>query len=563
MIQDERIYDWACKWLTNEATDTEKQEIQAWLSENDDHRKQWNELCEIWYSATTTEELSQYNPEPAWERFRQQHFAQPKKQRNLRTIALRVWTVAASVLLPILVGVCIFLAKGPYRTNGHAVSVSTVSGESATFMLPDGTNVMLEENSILTYDPSNFYKRERRIQFNGVAYFNVAKDKESPFYIESSDIDVRVTGTAFNLKAGPNHKYDLLSLDEGSVEFIPHGSSRADILVPGDEIIYNKETKLTAIRHRDIYGAGVAHNLYEKNEGVMGVERFTRGNGTLSDPYVISDAKQMLSMKEVLSAGRVTYFQLANDIDMTNINWTPLNGPEDKFLNWINFDGQNHVIRNFHTGDVRYKGINYYSSFFGVLCGACRNVGFENVEISSVGMGVGVLGGLIGYNTYPSSTIVENCYFTGHITTNAEAGAIAGNVMGKTLIRNCYSNVNVTSMGSYAGGLVGRISSDLSVRDCLIGGNVSGVHAGGINAGHGEGHVQPGIFSNIMVACQSILGSKDVEALGHFRGSDKQERVLLSPNTIVNGEASTGCSQQQMRDFASTMRNMWYKEILK
>ncbi|MBQ9558886.1 MAG: FecR domain-containing protein [Bacteroidaceae bacterium] len=567
-MNDERIYELAAHWFTGNATEAEKREIREWMAESEPHRREWSELNEIWYSASTADERLRYDAERAWQRFRQRHFQTAKPantpRRNIRRLALKAWTLAASVMFPILLGITIFLARKVEPINSHEVAVSTISGESATFMLPDGTTVMLEENSNLTYDPNNFYKGERRIRFNGVAYFNVTKDKEHPFFISSSDIDVRVTGTAFNLKAGPNHKYDLLSLDEGSVEFIPHDSKRADILAPGDEIIFNKETRLSAIRHRDVYGAGVAHNLYEKNEAVVGANRISRGNGTLADPYVISNARQMLCMKEVLSAGRVTYFELENDIDMSNINWTPLNGPEDGFLNWIDFNGNNHVIRNFHTGDVRYKGINYYSSFFGVLCGACRNVGFENVDISSVGMGVGVLGGLIGYNTFPSTTVVENCYFTGHITTNADAGSIAGSVMGKTLIRNCFSNVNVTSMNSYAGGLVGRISSGLTIRDCMVGGSVSGVHAGGITAGGQDNHTTPSSFTNILVACHSIFGNKDIEPLGHFRSGDKQERLLLSPTTIVNGEQpATGCSTQQLQEFAASMRGVWYKEKLK
>ena len=573
MIQDERIYELASLWLSGEANDAEKLEIQQWLDQSEDNRNEWQELLEVWYSATTEEERSTYDTDMAWQRFRHKHFAdgqnteaqsQKANGKNIRATLFRIWSVAASLLLPIVIGAAIFFAHQASHTGGQELAVSTVSGESATFMLPDGTRVMLEENSNLTYDPATYCKGERRIKFNGVAYFNVTKDKTNPFLIQSSDIDVRVTGTAFNLKAGPNHKYDLLSLDEGSVEFIPHGASRADILAPGDEIIFNKETRLSAIRHRDIYGTGVAHNLYEKNENAMGINRFTSGNGTSSAPYVISNAKQLLSMKEVLSAGRVTYFELDGDIDMTGINWTPLNGPEDGFLNWIDFNGKNHTIRNFHTGDVRYKGINYYSSFFGVLCGACRNVGFENVDISSVGMGVGVLGGLIGYNTYPGTTYVENCYFTGHITSNADAGAIAGNVMGKTMIKNCFSGVSVTSMNSYAGGLVGRISSGLSISDCLIGGSVSGIHAGGIMAGGQEKRTSPSQFSNIMVACQSILGNKDVEPLGYFRTGDKQDGLLLSPTTIINGEQhNMGCSTQQLRNFTSNMRNVWYKEKIK
>lgn len=567
MIQDEKIYELASSVLSGNATEQEKHQLETWIGESEEHRQQWLEVAEVWVSATTAQERARYDAVGAWNRFREQHFSTPQAgkyplpRRRVRRMALRVWTVAATLLLPILLGATIYMAQRMSHLDDHHVAVSTVSGESATFNLPDGTSVVLEENSKLAYNPADFSKGSRKVSFTGVAYFTVTKDKTSPFLIESTDVDVRVTGTAFNLKAGPNHKYDVLSLDEGSVEFIPHASKQASILTPGDEIIYNKETALAAVRHRDVYGNGVAKNLYSRNERLAGNNSFSEGNGTQEKPYVISTPRQLLGMKEVLSANRMTYFVLDSDIDMHNVNWSPLNGPEDGFGNWISFDGRNHVIRNFHTGDVRYKGINYYSSFFGVLCGECRNVGFENVDISSVGMGVGVLGGVIGYSTYPGITVVENCYFTGHITSNAEAGSIAGNVMGKTIIRNCYSNVNVTSMNSYAGGIVGRTGSPVTVQNCFVSGSVSGAHAGGITGGGKHQHTSPSTYSNVLVACNSIFGNKNVFPLGDIPTGDHQDRLLLSPFTIVNGEPSQACcTKQQVHDFASSMRGSWFSD---
>lgn len=568
MIQDERIYELASSQLSGNATAEETQQLQQWVDESEEHRQQWLELCELWVSATTAQERSRYDVVGAWNKFHTRYFEPalakyPLPRRRVRRTLLRVWTVAATLLLPILLGVTIYLGQRMSHLADYHVAVSTVNGESATFNLPDGTSVVLEENSKLTYDPADFSKGKRRISFTGVAYFTVTKDRENPFLIESTDVDVRVTGTAFNLKAGPNHKYDVLSLDEGSVEFMPHGAHQASILAPGDEIIYNKETTLAAIRHRDVYGNGVARNLYNKDESVSGVNVFVSGNGTQESPYIISNARQLLGMKEVLSANRMTYFELDNDIDMHNINWMPLNGPEDGFRNWISFDGKNHVLSNFHTGDVRYKGINYYASFFGVLCGECRNVGFENVDISSVGMGAGVLGGVIGYNTYPGVTVVEDCYFTGHITSNAEAGSIAGNVMGKTVVRNCYSNVSVTSMNSYAGGIVGRTGSPITIQNCLVGGSVSGVHAGGITGGSKSHQASPSTFSNVAVACNSIFGNKNVFPLGDITNGDHQDRLLLSPYTIINGEPNQACcTRQQLREFTASMRGAWYRDLI-
>lgn len=138
---------------------------------------------------------------------------------------------------------------------------------------------------------------------------------------------------------------------------------------------------------------------------------------------MIMNATQIRNMRSVLKSGVKVYFQLGADIDMAGIDdWQSLNGSGD-FPYEIDFDGDSHVIKNFKcsAGD--------YPSFFGVLCGDCRNVGFVNASVSSARQGIGIITGYLGLkdkgNGNKTGRIV-NCYTTGEVIGSGAAGGIAG-----------------------------------------------------------------------------------------------------------------------------------------
>ena len=64
--------------------------------------------------------------------------------------------------------------------------------------LSDGTNVYLNSASELKY-PVCFDEKERKVYLSGEAYFEVTKDSDRPFYVETEELQIRVYGTEFNV----------------------------------------------------------------------------------------------------------------------------------------------------------------------------------------------------------------------------------------------------------------------------------------------------------------------------------------------------------------------------
>ena len=72
------------------------------------------------------------------------------------------------------------------------------AGQRAQMDLPDGSIVWLNSQTTLTYD-ENFGKKDRKVTLDGEAYFEVAHNKEIPFYVQTENIKVQVTGTKFDV----------------------------------------------------------------------------------------------------------------------------------------------------------------------------------------------------------------------------------------------------------------------------------------------------------------------------------------------------------------------------
>lgn len=120
--------------------------------------------------------------------------------------------------------------------------ISTKSGSHSNIMLPDGSHVVLNGNSTLTYD-KYFDKETREVQLNGEAYFDVTKNPDRPFIIHTHQMDIKVLGTAFNVKSYDNDNRSETSLIRGSIEVTLKNDPRKKIMLkPSDKLIIENNT---------------------------------------------------------------------------------------------------------------------------------------------------------------------------------------------------------------------------------------------------------------------------------------------------------------------------------
>ncbi len=127
--------------------------------------------------------------------------------------------IAAGVLLPVALGLGTYgLVNRFNNTRSHQVfnTVTAPNGSKTKIILSDSTRIWLNSGSTITY-PALFTDKQREVHLTGEGYFEVAKDPAKPFIVKTSDIDIKVLGTKFNLKSYPEEGTIETTLLEGSV----------------------------------------------------------------------------------------------------------------------------------------------------------------------------------------------------------------------------------------------------------------------------------------------------------------------------------------------------------
>lgn len=128
-----------------------------------------------------------------------------------------------------------------YDGNDEAGSMNVLEipkGGKFKLTLADGTKVWVNSASSLAY-PTSFKKgTDRTIELSGEAYFEVARNRNMPFKVRVNDMEVKVTGTHFNINAYADEEDIRTTLLEGGVEVTKN--DKTQILTPGQQAIVKR-----------------------------------------------------------------------------------------------------------------------------------------------------------------------------------------------------------------------------------------------------------------------------------------------------------------------------------
>lgn len=102
--------------------------------------------------------------------------------------------------------------------------------------LPDGSTVLLQPGSILDYT-DGFSDQKRFVRLSGEAFFDVTRDEERPFTIQSHNLKTTVLGTSFSIRAYPNAADMAVTVATGKVHVEDENGFIA-ILTENKQVIY-------------------------------------------------------------------------------------------------------------------------------------------------------------------------------------------------------------------------------------------------------------------------------------------------------------------------------------
>lgn len=177
------------------------------------------------------------------------------------------------------------------------------SGADYYVQLGDGTKIWLNCESTLRY-PVNFSKNERKVFLDGEAYFEVKKSERWPFIVTTDKMDVRVTGTTFNVKSYAHEAVIHTTLVEGIV-FV-----NEQRLHPAQQFVMNKETQEIDIKNVDteIYTGWVEGMFVFKNQRLENVM------SDLARWYKVEVFYMNPSTKDIRFSGNLGRYETIDDL---------------------------------------------------------------------------------------------------------------------------------------------------------------------------------------------------------------------------------------------------------
>lgn len=115
-------------------------------------------------------------------------------------------------------------------------TLKTPRGGEYQLSLSDGTKVWLNSESELKY-PVIFSRLKREVFLKGEAYFEVAENRDCPFYVNTASISLKVLGTSFNIRAYDDESQTTSTLVTGKVMLRELETQKEFALAPNEQAV--------------------------------------------------------------------------------------------------------------------------------------------------------------------------------------------------------------------------------------------------------------------------------------------------------------------------------------
>ncbi len=272
-MQNDEIFLLIATEQSDTLTADERQRLEQWKAADVRNAETYDHLVRIWHATPDAASLAVYDKQKAYllfaKRIAEQSLAgvaetgsdllpqattetEPTKRPTaevrrmpIRRRMLRFLRYAAVVVLVVCACSYLFYRLGQHEIENTFAQIVTEAPEGSTskVILPDGTAVWLNAGSRIAYS-QGFGVKERRLMLTGEGYFEVYKNREMPFLVQSGSLTVRVTGTKFDFRDYPSDRTATVSLDEGSVALALTGKEQEGEyrLKPNQRVVLDKRS---------------------------------------------------------------------------------------------------------------------------------------------------------------------------------------------------------------------------------------------------------------------------------------------------------------------------------
>lgn len=249
---------------------------------------------------------------------------------------------------------------------------------------------------------------------------------------------------------------------------------------------------------------------------------FTSGSGRANDPYLISSPAELHYLRQQVNKGNKMsgiHFKLVADIDLSgfdsdsnpnNGNWEPIGQGSTVFSGY--FHGNGHVVKG-----MTIENTYWMMGLFGhVRDGVVEKLGLENAIAKTTiayphALLVAQLSGRMAQvnESYATGTLVIN-------TGGAYAGGIVGNLINNASVRDVYFNGILDGNTLSAGGLVGYMSTETSLQNgyVVLNSNDLSYSKGAVIGSRTSGSIIHGVYYLRNTVTEGLNGALSGSSLG-------------------------------------------------
>jgi transmembrane sensor len=247
------IWPLIARVLNKEASAQEQKELIKILQLDESLQQQYDLLTRIWKEK---EEHIQQDNETARKTISriinkaelEKQDIEPIIRKSWLSRTKRVWLAAASIVIIFFAGWLFKRSQSSLKEETKQETLEARKGSRSRSLLLDGTTVWLNAGSKLYYE-NDFSGATREVRLEGEAFFDVVKQPEHPFIVHTSGIDIKVLGTAFNVKSYPEDKTVETTLYRGSVKVFRETETEAKAiqLKPNEKLILAKQAAISPV----------------------------------------------------------------------------------------------------------------------------------------------------------------------------------------------------------------------------------------------------------------------------------------------------------------------------
>ncbi len=222
-------------FTTHDVPEPDKNAFYRWITDEKHADKKTRAMKDVWRSSTakkTSGTLASFNSV-------KEKAGIPATRKTIPL--LRIWQAAAAVLLIISISSLYLYFSKENRNMLGLIEQYVPVAEMRQLTLPDGSEVQLNSGSVLFY-PKSFDGKSRSVYLTGEANFKVKRDTRKPFIVKSTDFQVTVLGTEFDISAYPEDSIVSATVLSGSVK-VEYDNLRSEVVLePGRQLAYNKHS---------------------------------------------------------------------------------------------------------------------------------------------------------------------------------------------------------------------------------------------------------------------------------------------------------------------------------